>query len=252
VTAAVERVLVVIPTYNEATTLPGIVARVRAATPAADVLVVDDGSPDGTGRVAEGLAAADPQVRVLHRVSKDGLGAAYLAGFAQGLAAGYDALVELDADGSHPPERLPAMLAALADADLVIGSRYVPGGRVEDWPRHRLFLSRGGNTYTRLWLGLPVHDATAGYRVYRASALRSLDLDGVESQGYCFQVDLTRRAVRAGLRVREVPITFVERAVGESKMSSAIVREALWRVTRWGFDDRLRGARRSAGTSRRS
>jgi dolichol-phosphate mannosyltransferase len=242
-TEAVGRVLVIVPTYNERTNLPQVVARVRAAAPSVDVLVVDDGSPDGTGDAAEALAAGDAQVHVLHRSTKAGLGQAYLAGFERGLAAGYDVLVELDADGSHPPERLPAMLAALADADVVIGSRYVPGGGVVDWPRRRLLLSRGGNTYTRVVLRLPVHDATAGFRAYRASALRTIGLEAVESQGYCFQVDLTRRAVRAGLRVREVPITFVERVEGESKMSGGIVREALWRVTWWGAEDALEAVR---------
>jgi dolichol-phosphate mannosyltransferase len=237
-TGAPSRVLVVMPTYNEARTLPVAVRRVRAAVPDAHVLVVDDGSPDGTGAVADAHAADDDHVFVLHRREKQGLGAAYRAGFGWGMQREYDALVEMDADGSHPAHHLPRLLAPLEWADLVIGSRYVPGGEVVNWPDRRLWLSRGGNAYTRLLLGLPVQDATAGFRAFRADALRRIDIDSVDSQGYCFQVDTTRRAVRAGLRVVEVPITFTEREVGESKMSSAIVREALWRVTQWGIADR--------------
>jgi dolichol-phosphate mannosyltransferase len=235
-----ERVLVVIPTYNERESLPIVVERVRAAAPEVDVLVADDASPDGTGDLADQLAAEDAQVHVLHRTAKNGLGAAYLAGFRWGMARDYDVLVEMDADGSHRPEHLPALLAALDDADVVIGSRWVPGGGVVNWPRRRQLLSQGGNRYTQLMLGLGVRDATAGYRVYRASALSQMDLDTVVSQGYCFQVDLTRRATKAGLRITEVPITFVEREAGDSKMSGAIVGEALWRVTQWGMSDRIR------------
>ncbi|MBD0292043.1 MAG: polyprenol monophosphomannose synthase [Jiangellaceae bacterium] len=239
------RVLVIVPTYNEARTLRKAVERVRTAVPAAHVLVVDDASPDGTGDIAQAMAELDPRVHVLHRPRKEGLGRAYLAGFRWGLDAGFDALVEMDADGSHQPEELPQLLAALANADLVIGSRYVAGGTVTNWPLHRTLLSRGGNLYTRLALGLPVRDATAGYRVYRASALRRLRLDGVASQGYCFQVDLAWRAVRTGLRIAEVPTTFVERTEGHSKMSSAIIREALLQVTRWGVAYRLGQIRRA-------
>jgi len=229
------RVLVVIPTYNEADNIAPIVARVRAAAPDADVLVADDASPDGTGKLADELAAGDEHISVLHRRGKEGLGAAYLAGFAWGLERGYDVLVEMDADGSHPPEALPRLLQRLETADLVLGSRWVPGGRVVNWPRSREVLSRGGNLYVRVLLGLPLRDATGGYRAFRADTLRRLDLDRVQSQGYCFQVDLAARAVRAGFRVAEVPITFVERERGESKMSSAIVAEALARVTVWGL-----------------
>jgi dolichol-phosphate mannosyltransferase len=236
----ISHVLVIIPTYNELASLPGIVRRVRECVPAADVLVADDNSPDGTGRRADELAAQDAQVHVLHRTSKNGLGAAYLAGFRWGMARGYDVLVEMDADGSHRPEHLPQMLGALGDADAVIGSRWVSGGSVENWPKSRLLLSRGGNQYVQLMLGLGVSDATGGYRAYRASALEAIDIDTVASQGYCFQVDLTRRLVRAGLRVVEVPITFVERELGDSKMSSAIVVEALLRVTQWGIGDRAK------------
>jgi dolichol-phosphate mannosyltransferase len=249
VSTADGQVLVAIPTYNEAQSIQKIVGRVRTAVPDAHVLVIDDGSPDGTGEIADQLAEVDDYVHVLHRRAKEGLGAAYVAGFRWALERGYGTVVEMDADGSHQPEELPGLLAALAGADVVLGSRYVPGGRVENWPRSREILSRGGNTYTRLLLGMPLKDATGGYRAFRASALRRLDLDEVASQGYCFQVDLAWRAHRAGLTVVEVPITFVEREEGTSKMSSAIVREALWRVTQWGVRHRL-GQLRSAVVSR--
>jgi dolichol-phosphate mannosyltransferase len=237
------RVLVVVPTYDERLNLEPVVGRVRSAVPAADVLVVDDASPDGTGEIADGLAAEDDQVHVLHRVGKQGLGSAYLAGFGWGLQRGYDVLVEMDADGSHQPEQLPDLLAALADADLVLGSRWVSGGSVVNWPRSRELLSRGGNTYVRVALGLQLRDATGGFRAFRRETLDKLDLDAVASQGYCFQVDLARRAVSQELRVVEVPIEFVEREHGVSKMSGAIVREALWRVTVWGLARPLRGHR---------
>ena len=237
------RVLVVVPTYDERLNIEGVVGRVRAAVPSADLLVVDDASPDGTGEIADRLAAEDAQVHVLHRVGKQGLGSAYLAGFGWGLERGYDVLVEMDADGSHQPEQLPDLLAALADADLVLGSRWVPGGSVVNWPRSRELLSRGGNTYVRVALGLGLRDATGGFRAFRRETLAKLDLDAVASQGYCFQVDLARRAVSQGLRVVEVPIEFVEREHGVSKMSGAIVREALWRVTVWGLARPLRGHR---------
>ncbi len=240
----VTRVAVLIPTYDERENLPGIVERVRSSLPGADIVVLDDNSPDGTGAVADRLAAADPQVRVLHRAGKQGLGRAYLAGFELALADGYDAAVEMDADGSHQPEQLPALVAALADADLAIGSRWIRGGEVRNWPAHRKILSVGANLYTKVLLGMEVNDATAGFRAYRTGALRTMGLDGVESQGYCFQIDLTLRAVRAGLDVVEVPITFVEREVGVSKMGKDIVREALLNVTRWGVEyryDQVRG-----------
>lgn len=233
-------VLVVIPTYDEADNVETAVRGVRAAVPAADVLVVDDASPDGTGTVAAALAAADPQVHVLHRAGKQGLGAAYRAGFGWGLDRGHDVLCQLDADGSHRPDQLPGLLAAVvAGADLVVGSRWVPGGSVRNWPRHRLALSRGGNAYARRMLGVPVRDATGGFRALRRGTLEAIDVATVASQGYCFQVDVVRRAHRAGLTVVEVPIEFVERERGYSKMSGAIVREALWRVTAWGVRDRL-------------
>jgi dolichol-phosphate mannosyltransferase len=235
--------VVVIPTYNEADNIELIVDRVRASVPAFDVLIVDDGSPDGTGDIADALSGSDDHVHVMHRTAKAGLGAAYLAGFAWALARDYEYVVEMDADGSHLPEQLPRLLAAVADADLVLGSRWVPGGKIVNWPRSRLILSRGGNLYTRLAMGLPLRDATGGYRVFRRKALERVDLNDVASQGYCFQVDLARRAVDAGLRVVEVPITFVERERGESKMSGPIVREAFLRVGAWGARRRVEQVR---------
>jgi glycosyltransferase involved in cell wall biosynthesis len=232
------RVLVVVPTYNEALNIEETVGRTRAAVPEAEVLVVDDNSPDGTGRVADTLAAADPKVHVLHRELKEGLGAAYVAGFRWGRDQGFDVLVEMDADGSHQPEELPRLLSALRYSDVVLGSRWVDGGAVRNWPGSRKLLSLGGNVYTRVALGLPLHDATGGYRAYRRSVLAALPLGDVHSQGYCFQVDLAWQAWRAGFRILEVPITFVERTRGESKMSRAIVVEALWRVTWWSLTSR--------------
>ncbi|MEA9985461.1 MULTISPECIES: polyprenol monophosphomannose synthase [Subtercola] len=234
--------LVIIPTYNELENLRPIVERVLA-TGTADVLIVDDGSPDGTGRLADELAHADPAISVLHRSEKSGLGMAYLAGFEWGLARGYTALVEMDADGSHHPEALPELLAQLVDHDLVLGSRWVEGGRVENWPAKRKLLSRGGNLYAQLALGIAVKDATGGFRAYRSSALERIGLTAVESHGYCFQLDLVWRALQAGLRVVEVPITFTERTVGESKMSGSIVRESLVRVTVWGLRRRAQAVR---------
>jgi dolichol-phosphate mannosyltransferase len=240
----VGRALVIIPTYNEADNVRIIVERVRAAVPQVDVLVADDNSPDGTGEIADGLAAADEQIHVLHRAGKEGLGAAYLAGFAWARDAGYDVVIEMDADGSHAPEDLPKLLDAVAEgADAVLGSRWVPGGRVLNWPMSRHVISRTGNLYVRLALRMPFKDATGGYRAYKMKALDSMGLDGVASQGYCFQVDLAWRAYRQGLRVTEVPITFAERERGKSKMSSGIVREALWRVTVWGAQDLFGGRR---------
>ncbi|MFG2756521.1 polyprenol monophosphomannose synthase [Streptomyces wuyuanensis] len=232
------RALVIIPTYNEAENIEPIVSRVRAAVPHADILVADDNSPDGTGKIADELSAEDDQVHVLHRKGKEGLGAAYLAGFRWGIDNGYGVLVEMDADGSHQPEELPRLLTALKGADLVLGSRWVPGGRVVNWPRSREILSRGGSTYSRLLLGVPIRDVTGGFRAFRKETLEGLGLDDVASQGYCFQVDLARRAVEAGFHVVEVPITFVERELGDSKMSRDIVVEALWRVTAWGVGAR--------------
>ncbi len=233
------RVVMVVPTYNEVDNLAWVVGRLRAAAPQIDVLVVDDASPDGTGAAADALAAADGQVSVLHRTAKRGLGAAYLHGFEVALAEGYDVVGEMDADGSHQPEQLPDLLAALAHADLVIGARWVPGGSVVNWSLGRRLLSRGGNRYARLLLGVPVHDVTAGYRLFRRSTLERIDLTTVQSVGYCFQADLTLRTVRAGLTVREVPIEFLERERGESKMTPAVAVESLRRITRWGLEERL-------------
>ncbi|MGZ4496559.1 MAG: polyprenol monophosphomannose synthase [Nocardioides sp.] len=243
------RVVMVVPTYNEATNLAWIVERVRRAQPAVDVLVVDDGSPDGTGAIADELAAADPQVRVLHRTAKGGLGAAYLHGFAVALDAGYDVIGEMDADGSHQPEQLGLLLDALRDADLVIGSRWVPGGSVVNWPRRREALSRGGNLYVRLLLGIDVRDATAGYRLFRRATLEKIDLATVQSTGYVFQTDMAVRALRAGLTVREVPIEFVERVRGDSKMSGAVATESLRRITAWGVRERTERLRRAVRPS---
>ncbi|MFD8691291.1 polyprenol monophosphomannose synthase [Streptomyces sp. NPDC059651] len=232
------RALVIIPTYNEAENIKPIVSRVRAAVPEADILVADDNSPDGTGKLADELAATDGQVHVLHRKGKEGLGAAYLAGFRWGMDHDYGVLVEMDADGSHQPEELPRLLTALKGADLVLGSRWVPGGRVVNWPKSREMISRGGSTYSRLLLGLQTRDVTGGYRAFRTETLQGIGLDEVASQGYCFQVDLARRAIDAGFHVVEVPITFVDREVGDSKMSRDILVEALWRVTAWGVTTR--------------
>lgn len=238
------RALVVIPTYDEALTLPMIHQRLRAAMPEVDLLVVDDASPDGTGDIADDLSARDHQVHVLHRAGKAGLGAAYIAGFGWARQHGYDVVVEMDADGSHAPEELPRLLSALRRADLVIGARWVPGGEVRNWSRGRLLLSRGANTFARAMLRMPLHDSTAGYRAYRMSALDRVELDRVSSQGYCFQVDLAWQVWRLGMQVIEVPITFTERTVGTSKMSRAIVVEALWRVTLWGLTNRSGSVRR--------
>jgi dolichol-phosphate mannosyltransferase len=243
-------VLVIIPTYNERENLEPILERVLAAVPAAHVLVVDDASPDGTGKLADELAGADQRVHVLHRAAKAGLGAAYIAAFDWGLDAGYDVLVEMDADGSHDPAQLPRLLHALAGADLVIGARWVPGGAVVNWPRSREVLSRGANLYTRLALGMGLGDATGGFRAFRAGTLEGIDYRAVASQGYCFQIDLAWRAVRAGYRVTEVPITFTDRVRGESKMSGSIVREALWRLTVWGVRHRAGQARALLGQRR--
>jgi dolichol-phosphate mannosyltransferase len=246
-----DRVLVCIPTYNEAESLPGVLTEVRLHSPAVDVLVIDDGSPDGTGLIADGFAQRDEHVHVLHRTSKGGLGAAYLAGFAWALDAGYDVIVEMDADGSHRPEDLPALLAATRNADLVLGTRWMPGGHTVNWPRRRRLLSLGGNRYARFMLGVPLRDITGGFRAYRAPALRALNLPSVSSEGYCFQVELALRAVEAGQRTAEVPITFVERTLGASKMSRGIVLEAMRRVTVWGVQRRLRRLRRPAATAAR-
>ena len=234
-----DRACVVLPTYDERENLPQIVPVILAAAPIADVLVVDDNSPDGTGAIADALAARDPRVRVLHRQRKEGLGPAYLAGFADALGRGYGRIVEMDADFSHDPARLPALLAA--DADVVLGSRYVEGGGTVNWGLGRRILSRGGSLYARTVLGLPIRDLTGGFKCFRRKVLEELDLASVRSTGYAFQIELTYRAVRRGFRVVEVPITFVDRRVGQSKMTGGIVAEALWKVWKIRFDPRAAG-----------
>ena len=240
--------LVVIPTYNEHQTLPEVVARVLAAPVEADILVVDDASPDGTGRIADRLSADDGRVHVLHRPAKQGLGPAYRAGLGWGLEAGYDVLVEMDADLSHDPGHLPELVARLGQADLVLGSRYVPGGGTRNWPWHRRALSSGGNWYVRTVTGVDVRDGTSGYRAFRRVVLEEIRLQELRSDGYSFQVETLLRTWRAGFVIDEVPITFVERRAGTSKISRGIVLEAMWRVLRWG----LAGPRSPSGRHPRS
>ncbi|WP_026303560.1 polyprenol monophosphomannose synthase [Jongsikchunia kroppenstedtii] len=237
-----EGALVIIPTYNELENLPLIIGRLHAAMPAAHVLVVDDNSPDGTGPLADQLAVddSDKRIFVLHRTEKNGLGGAYLAGFEWGLAREYTVFIEMDADGSHAPEQLHRLLDRInSGADMVAGSRYIPGGSVVNWPWHRQFISRGGNIYSRLALGVKFHDITGGYRAYRRAVLEKIDLGSVESHGYCFQIDLAWRTMLAGFTVAEVPITFTEREYGESKMSGGIFQEAFVKVGRWGMAHRV-------------
>ncbi|CUR59290.1 Dolichyl-phosphate beta-D-mannosyltransferase [metagenome] len=241
------RVVMVVPTYNESENIEWIVGRLRVAQPGVDVMIVDDNSPDGTGAIADRLAAADVAVSVVHRTEKAGLGAAYLHGFDVALEAGYDVIGEMDADGSHQPEQLHRLLDALRTADLVIGSRYVPGGSVVNWPVQRLALSRGGNLYVRLLLGINVKDATAGYRLFRRTTLEKIDLGTVRSTGYVFQTDLAYRTLTQGLRLTEVPIEFIERERGDSKMSGQVARESLQLITRWGLAERRAQLRRRRG-----
>lgn len=244
------RLLVVIPTYNEAENIRLILDRLRAAQPSCDILVVDDGSPDGTGDIAEEYAARDAAIHVLHRTAKEGLGAAYLEGFAWALDQGYDVIGEMDADGSHQPEQLQRLIDALPSADLVIGSRYVPGGSVVNWPLRRKMLSKGGNTYIRALLGVNIHDVTAGYRLFHRDTLQAIDLAQVESTGYVFQADLAYRTLQAGLTVREVPIEFIERERGKSKMSADVATESLRLITEWGLAQRR--ARRKSRSHQRN
>jgi dolichol-phosphate mannosyltransferase len=246
-TPQIEPVLVVIPTYNERENLAPILRRLHESLPAVHALVVDDGSPDGTGELADKLAAEDKRIQVLHRTEKAGLGAAYVAGFRWGLERDYATIVEMDADGSHAPEDLPRMLDALGDADLVLGSRYVPGGSVVNWPKHREILSRAANIYSRIALGGKVTEYTAGFRAYRRAVLEKLPLGEIASRGYCFQIDLAWRTVQAGFEVVQVPITFTEREIGESKMSGSVIREAMVRVGIWGAQHRWQQLRRLAG-----
>lgn len=224
------RTLICLPTYDERENLASIVAAIHAVVPHVDVLVVDDDSPDGTGRVADDLAARDPRVKVLHRAAKEGLGRAYLAGFAWALERGYGLVLEMDADFSHDPRHLPALLARARDADLVLGSRYVPGGGTVNWGLGRKLLSRGGSLYARTILGVGVRDLTGGFKCFRREVLEAIDLASVECSGYAFQIELTYRALRRGFRVVEVPIVFADRRVGRSKMSRRIVLEAVRKV----------------------
>jgi dolichol-phosphate mannosyltransferase len=224
------RALVCLPTYDEIDNLRPMVAAIRAAVPAVEILVIDDNSPDGTGKLADELAAADRQVHVLHRPGKEGLGKAYLAGFAWALSRGYDLIMEMDCDFSHDPRYLPAMLAAAGEADLVLGSRYVRGGGTVNWGAGRKLISRGGSLYARTILGLPVRDLTGGFKCFRREVLEAIDLASVECTGYAFQIELTYRAVRQGFKVREIPIVFADRRVGHSKMSRRIVLEAIRKV----------------------
>ena len=231
-------ILVIIPTYNEIDNVDMITGRLRASVPEAHILLVDDNSPDGTGRRGDELAASDDHIHVLHRQGKEGLGAAYKAGFAWALGQGYDVIVEFDADGSHQPEQLPSVLAALHGADMVKGSRWVPGGSVVNWPLHRELLSRGGSLYTRIMLGLPVRDITGGLNAFRADTLRAILNDPIDGQGYGIQRDLTWNAHKRGYRIKEVPIEFIERTAGESKMSGDVVKEAMIRTTELGLKHR--------------
>jgi len=225
-----DKALVVIPTYNEIQNLPRIVPEVLAQDPRIEILVVDDGSPDGTGALADGLAAADPRVHVLHRSKKEGLGRAYLAGFRWALERDYQFIFEMDADFSHDPKFLPGFLAAIEDADLVLGSRYKDGVNVINWPMSRLLLSKGANLYSHWVTGLPLTDSTGGFKCFRRGVLEALNLDAVHSNGYAFQIEVSFRAWKRGFRIVEIPIVFVDRVEGHSKLSKKIVREAIWMV----------------------
>ena len=242
-----ERSLVIVPTYNESESIAEAVSRLFAAVDeSVDLLVVDDGSPDGTADIVRELAAGNPRIQMLERTAKRGLGDAYKTGFRWALERGYDAVVEMDADLSHDPGDVPRFLAALDHADLVIGSRYIPGGKVVNWSKFREALSRNGNRYAGFMLRFGIKDATSGFRAFRAATIEQIDLDDVASQGYGFQIEMARKVFLNGGRITEIPITFVERAAGDSKMSQKIVVEALLGVTKWGFRDRS-GKRRSQG-----
>lgn len=245
-TDALDRVLVIIPTYNESQNIESITNRLRRSVPHAHILIADDNSPDGTGAIADRLASDDGHIHVMHRTGKQGLGAAYLAGFDWGLERNYSVLVSHDADGSHQPEELPRLLQAInAGADMVKGSRWVKGGSIVNWPASRVLISKAGSLWTRLWLGIPVKDATGGFNAYRATTLRGMNLTEVASAGYCFQIDLVWRAIKHGFKVVEVPIEFVEREFGDSKMNRNIVIEALIRTTLWGVEHRFNQLRRA-------
>ncbi len=241
--------LIILPTYNEAQNLPRLVRQLRESVPDAAILIVDDGSPDGTGAIADSLTAAYRDLHVLHRAGREGLGAAYRAAYAWALQRDYDTVVQMDADGSHQPTDLPALLVAASDHDVVVGSRWVRGGGVVDWPLKRMLLSRAGSTYARIMLGLPFADITGGFRAFSTRALRAIDTASVHSRGYSFQIEMLMRANDRGMSIREVPITFVEREFGESKMSGSIVKEALAAVTRWGWERRVHGEQPLARSS---
>jgi dolichol-phosphate mannosyltransferase len=238
------RAVVCLPTYDERENLEPILQAILAAAPEADVLVIDDRSPDGTGELADAFAAREPRVKVLHRAAKEGLGKAYLAGFAWALERDYGLVLEMDADFSHDPAHLPALLAAARDADLVLGSRYVPGGGTRNWGLGRRLLSRGGSLYARTILGVGVRDLTGGFKCFRREVLEAIDLPSVECSGYAFQIELTYRALRRGFKVVEVPIVFADRRVGHSKMSRRIVLEAIRKVWSIRASALGRGARR--------
>lgn len=237
------KTLVVLPTYNEIENIDRMLRAVRQSAPDADILVVDDGSPDGTAETARNTAAEVGSTSVLERQGKGGLGSAYRAGFAWGLERGYDAFVEIDCDFSHDPRELPTMIGLAELNEVVIGSRYIPGGSIPSWSTSRLLLSKGGNRYASMMLGLAVSDSTAGYRVYRKSALEKIDYGNVKADGYGFQIEMTYRARRGGASIVEHPISFTDRTEGESKMSRAIVTEALWMVTKWGLARLVGGPR---------
>ncbi|MGO9246650.1 MAG: polyprenol monophosphomannose synthase [Verrucomicrobiia bacterium] len=249
--AQTERTLVIIPTYNEKENVRSVIELVLAQAPSLDVLVVDDNSPDGTASIVTEIARANPRVQLISRAGKLGLGTAYIAGFKWGLSRGYACLVEMDADFSHDPREVPNMQKAMENADLVLGSRYIDGIRVVNWPLSRLFLSKGASYYVRIITGLPVNDPTAGFKCFRRCVLEAIDLDAVRSNGYAFQIEMTYETWMKGFRVREIPITFTDRYAGQSKMSGHIVREALWMVlvlaVKHGFRRRPRVLRKSDG-----
>jgi len=228
------KIRVLVPTYQELHTLPSIVHRIFEHNPEVHVLVIDDNSPDGTGKLADQLKAKYSNLQVLHRNSKNGLGAAYIDGFNNSIND-FDVLVEMDADGSHDPQDLVTILKEIDNYDCVLGSRWVPGGKVINWPKSREILSRGGNSYARWMLGIDIGDATGGFRAYKTTALKQLDLSDIDSQGYCFQVDMVRRLLKKGFKIKEVPITFTERTIGTSKMSRNIVLEAFLKIGIWGL-----------------
>ena len=229
------KVLVIMPTFNEAGNIHNAVTKLFEHNTDVDLLIVDDSSPDGTGQLADQLAKSNKRISVLHRAGKEGLGAAYIAGFRWAFERGYDYLVEMDADGSHRPEDLPKLLAVCENFDLVIGSRYVRGGKTRNWPFYRQWLSRGGNIYARIMLGSKLNDMTAGFRVFNAEFLKKFDFESINARGYSFQIEMAYRTIRSGGRAAEVPITFVEREIGVSKMSTNIVTEALLLMTKFGL-----------------